>query len=63
MLAPQEQKPNVIDELIESMEEWYEAIDNAVKKRDLIPGSNEYTVATSIGNAGKLPKDYWIIVS
>ena len=41
MFAPQNQQPNVIDALSGSMEEWYEAVDDAVKKSDVIPGNYE----------------------
>ena len=57
MFAPQNQQPNVIDALSGSMEEWYEAVDEAVKKSDVIPGNYEYTVATSYGNVGKIAED------
>ena len=57
MFAPQNQQPNVIDALSGSMEEWYEAVDDAVKKSDVIPGNYEYTVATSYGNVGKIAED------
>ena len=57
MFAPQNQQPNVIDALSGSMEEWYEAVDEAVKKSDVIPGNYEYTVATSYGNVGKINED------
>ena len=39
MFAPQNQQPNVIDVLNGSMEEWNEAVDEAVKKSDVIPGN------------------------
>ena len=49
MFAPQNQQPNVIDSMAGSMEEWYNAVDDAVKKSEVIPGNYEYTVATSYG--------------
>lgn len=49
MFAPQNQQPNVIDSMTGSMEEWYNAVDDAVKKSEVIPGNYEYTVATSYG--------------
>ncbi len=57
MFAPQNQQPNVIDSMSGSMEEWYNAIDDAVKKSDVIPGNYEYTVATSYGNVGQIHED------
>lgn len=57
MFAPQNQQPNVIDSMSGSMEEWYNAVDEAVKKSDVIPGNYEYTVATSYGNVGKIVED------
>ena len=56
MFAPQNQQPNVIDSMSGSMEEWYNAIDDAVKKSEVIPGNYEYTVATSYGNVGPIPE-------
>ena len=53
MFAPQNQQPNIINELSGSMEEWYEA----VKKSDAIPGNYEYTVATPYKNVGKIAED------
>ena len=57
MFAPQNQQPNVIDSMTGSMEEWYNAVDEAVKKSEVIPGNYEYTVATSYGNVGKIAED------
>ena len=57
MFAPQNQQPNVIDSMTGSMEEWYNAVDEAVKKSEVIPGNYEYTVATSYGNVGKISED------
>ena len=57
MFAPQNQQPNVIDSMTGSMEEWYNAVDDAVKKSEVIPGNYEYTVATSYGNVGKIAED------
>lgn len=57
MFAPQNQQPNVIESMSGSMEEWYNAVDEAVKKSDVIPGNYEYTVATSYGNVGKIVED------
>ena len=57
MFAPQNQQPNVIDSMSGSMEDWYNAVDEAVKKSEVIPGNYEYTVATSYGNVGKIAED------
>ena len=39
MYAPQNQQPNVIDVMSGSMEGWYNAVDEAVKKSEVIPGN------------------------
>mgnify|MGYP001082623571 CR=1 FL=1 len=57
MFAPQNQQPNVIDSMTGSMEEWYNAVDEAVRKSEVIPGNYEYTVATSYGNVGDIAED------
>ena len=57
MFAPQNEQPNVIDSMTGSMEEWYNAVDEAIKKSEVIPGNYEYTVATSYGNVGKIAED------
>ena len=57
MFAPQNQQPNVIDAMTGSMEEWYNAVDEAVRKSEVIPGNYEYTVATSYGNVGQIAED------
>ena len=57
MFAPQNQQPNVIDAMTGSMEDWYNAVDEAVKKSEVIPGNYEYTVATSYGNVGQIAED------
>ena len=33
----EQQQPNVIDSMIKSVEEWYNAVDEAVKKSTVIP--------------------------
>ena len=57
MFAPQNQQPNVIDSMSGSMEDWYSAIDDAIKKSEVIPGNYEYTVATSYGQVGKISEN------
>ena len=57
MFATQNQQPNVIDSITRSMDEWYNAVDESVKKSEVIPGNYEYTVATSYGNVGKIAEN------
>ena len=57
MFAPQNQQPNVIDSMSGSMEDWYNAVDDAIKKSEVIPGNYEYTVATSYGQVGKISEN------
>lgn len=54
MFAPQNQTSNVIDSLNGNLEDWYNAVDNSIKKSDVIPGNYEYTINTSYGNVGKI---------
>ena len=49
MFGVQNQTPTVIDSMSGSMEDWYNAVDDAIKKSEVIPGNYEYTVATSYG--------------
>ena len=57
MFAVQNQQPNVIDSMSGSMEDWYNAVDEAIKKSEVIPGNYEYTVATSYGQVGKISEN------
>ena len=57
MFAVQNQQPNIIDSLSGSMEDWYNAVDEAIKKSEVIPGNYEYTVATSYGQVGKISEN------
>ena len=57
MFAPQNQQPNVIDSMSGSMEDWYNAVDEAIKKSEVIPGNYEYTVNTSYGQVGKISEN------
>ena len=57
MFAVQNQQPNVIDSMSGSMEDWYNAVDDAIKKSEVIPGNYEYTVNTSYGQVGKISEN------
>ena len=57
MFAVQNQQPNVIDSMSGSMEDWYNAVDEAIKKSEVIPGNYEYTVNTSYGQVGKISEN------
>ena len=57
MFGVQNQTPTVIDSMSGSMEDWYNAIDEAIKKSEVIPGNYEYTVATSYGQVGKISEN------
>ena len=57
MFAPQNQQPNVIDSMSGSMEDWYNSVDEAIKKSEVIPGNYEYTVNTSYGQVGKISEN------
>ena len=54
MFAPQNQEPNTIDAVSGSLTEWYNAVDEAIKVSEIIPGNYEYTTATSYGNVGDI---------
>ena len=54
MLSAQNQEFNVIDALAGSVSQWFEDIDAAIKKSDIIPGTYEYTITPSYGNVGTL---------
>ena len=54
MFAPQNQEPNTIDAVSGSLTEWYDAVDEAIKVSEIIPGNYEYTTATSYGNVGDI---------
>ena len=54
MFAPQNQTPNVIDALSGNLSEWYNAVDEALRTSEIIPGEYEYTTATSYGNVGPI---------
>ena len=57
MFGVQNQTPTVIDSMSGSMEDWYNAVDDAIKKSEVIPGNYEYTVATSYGQVGKISEN------
>ena len=50
MNAPQNQQPTVIDSMDGTLTEWYNAVDDAFRLSEVIPGNYEYTIATSYGN-------------
>jgi hypothetical protein len=57
MLAPHNQEPNFGAIMGNSMEKWYNEIDNALEISESIPNTYKYTVATSYGNVGKIPEN------
>ena len=54
MFAAQNQEPSIIDALGSNITDWYNAIDEGLKKSDIIPGTYEYTNHPSYGNVGQL---------
>ncbi|KAH0805717.1 uncharacterized protein GO595_001356 [Histomonas meleagridis] len=54
MFAPQNQQYNVIDAMSGYLEDWYNAVDEAIKLSEIIPGNYEYTTATSYGNVDQI---------
>ena len=54
MLAPQNQQFTVLDSIESTQSAWYEEIDSAIRRSDVIPGDYEYTSATSYGNTGEI---------
>ena len=50
MLAPQNQQFTVLDSIESTQTAWYDEIDQAIRRSDIIPGDYEYTSATSYGN-------------
>ena len=54
MLAPQNQQFTVLDSIESTQTAWYDEIDMAIKRSDIIPGDYEYTSATSYGNTGAI---------
>ena len=54
MFASQNQEPSIIDALGSNITEWYNAIDEGLRKSDIIPGTYEYTNHPSYGNVGQL---------
>ena len=57
MYAAQNQEASIIDALNGSVTQWYADIDAAMKKSDVVPGTYEYTIATSYGNVGQLQEN------
>ena len=54
MLAPQNQQFTVLDSIESTQSAWYDEIDSAIRRSDIIPGDYEYTSATSYGNTGDI---------
>ena len=54
MLAPQNQQFTILDSIESTQTAWYDEIDMAIKRSDIIPGDYEYTSATSYGNTGAI---------
>ena len=54
MLAPQNTEFTVLDSIESTQTAWYDEIDAAIRRSDIIPGDYEYTSATSYGNVGKI---------
>ena len=54
MLAPQNQQFTVLDSIESTQTAWYDEIDSAIRRSDIIPGDYEYTSATSYGNTGPI---------
>ena len=54
MLAPQNQQFTVLDSIESTQTAWYDEIDMAIRRSDIIPGDYEYTSATSYGNTGAI---------
>ena len=50
MFAAQNQEPSIIDALSSNITDWYNAIDEGLRKSDIIPGTYEYTTHPSYGN-------------
>ena len=53
MLAPQNQQFTVLDSIESTQSAWYDEIDSAIRRSDIIPGDYEYTSATSYGKLVK----------
>ena len=54
MFAVQNQEPTIIDALSSNITDWYNAIDEGLRKSDIVPGTYEYTTHPSYGNVGQL---------
>lgn len=57
MLSVQNQESSVIDCLSGSVSQWYDSVDAAMKKSDVIPGTYEYTITPSYGNVGQIQEN------
>lgn len=54
MLSPQNTQFTVLDSIESTQSAWYDEIDSAIRRSDIIPGNYEYTSATSYGNTGDI---------
>jgi len=54
MFAPQNQQPTVIDAMTGTLQDWYDAVDVALKTSEIIPGNYEYSTAISYGSVGDI---------
>ena len=54
MLAPQNTQFTVLDSIESTQTAWYDEIDMAIRRSDIIPGDYEYTSATSYGNVSDI---------
>ncbi len=45
--------PDIMDSINGNITEWYEAVDNVLKKSEIIPGNYEYTINTSYTSDGR----------
>ena len=54
MFASQNIEPSIIDALGSNITDWYTAVDEGLRKSDIIPGTYETTNHPSYGNVGQL---------
>ena len=56
MFAAQNQEPSILDALGSNVTDWYNAMDEGLRKSDIVPGTYEYTNHVSYGNVGAIPE-------
>ena len=56
MFAAQNQEPSILDALGSNVTDWYNTIDEGLRKSDIVPGTYEYTNHVSYGNVGAIPE-------